>query len=454
VAFVFPDAAYQQVRGKVDVNFADMGEQRLKNIAHPVRVYRLVDAASTTTASQVALPLPDKPSIAVLPFQNMSGDPEQEHFSDGIAEDIITMLSHSRCLFVIARNSSFTYKGRAVDVKQVSRELGVRYLLEGSVRRAGSRVRVSAQLVDADTGSHLWAERYDRDVTDVFAVQDEITDAVAAAIEPRVAEMERQRAVRRPPESMGAWEAYQRGSWHISQMSAADHEKAKQFFQRAIDLDPNFGAAYSALAVATMTEAILYQTRGIGEAVQEATAYAQRGIALDPMDAHGHCCMGDALMLQGDYEGALAEARRALSISPNLAPGHVSLGAALLFSGRPREAIGVLRQALRQDPYDPFRFFRLGQIGTGHYFLREYNAAVEVLKETIRSYPHYPWLHYRLAAALGQLGRVGEAQAALQKAIAIAPQSMDMFVRHRLPWVRPEDHEHLLDGLRKAGWGE
>src|SRR5262249_4436296 len=201
-------------------------------------------------------------------------------------------------LFVIARNSSFTYKGRAVDAKQVSRELGVRYLLEGSVRRGGNRVRVSAQLIDTETGHHLWAERYDRDVTDVFAVQDEITEAAATAIVPTVAEMERQRAVRRPPESLGAWEAYQRGLWHVSQMSQADYEKAKQLFQRAIDLDPNFGAAYSALAQATMGEAILFQTRSIGEAVPEATAYAQRAIALDPMDALGHSCMGIALTLQ------------------------------------------------------------------------------------------------------------------------------------------------------------
>src|SRR6516164_3304785 len=194
VAFVFPDAAYQQVRGKVDVNFADMGEQRLKNIAHPVRVYRLAEAASTTTTSQVALPLPDKPSIAVLPFHNMSGDPEQEHFYDGIAEDIITMLSHSRSLFVIARNSSFTYKGRAVDVKQVSRELGVRYLLEGSVRKAGGRVRITAQLVDAETGAHLWADRFDGALDHVFELQDQVAASVVGAIEPKLRQSEIERA--------------------------------------------------------------------------------------------------------------------------------------------------------------------------------------------------------------------------------------------------------------------
>ncbi len=237
-------AAYEQVHGKLDLVAEDMGEQRLKNIARPMRAYRvLLDKGLHKPGP--ALPLPDKPSIAVLAFANMSGDPEQEYFSDGLAEDIITSLSHSRSLFVIARNSSFTYKGRAVDVKQIARELGVRYVLEGSVRRGGNRVRVTAQLIDAETGNHIWAERYDRDFADVFAVQDEITQAVAIAIEPTVAEMERQRAVRKPPENLGAWEAYQRGLWHMSRISSEENETAKHFFRRAIECDPNFAAAYA-----------------------------------------------------------------------------------------------------------------------------------------------------------------------------------------------------------------
>ena len=444
-------AAHEQLRGKLDLAAEDMGEQRLKNIAQPVRAYRvLLDKGLRKPAP--ALPLPDKPSIAVLAFANMSGDPEQEYFSDGIAEDIITLLSHNRSLFVIARNSSFSYKARTLDVKQIARELGVRYVLEGSVRRGGNRVRVSAQLIDAEIGNHLWAERYDRDLGDVFAVQDEIAEAVAIAIEPTVAEMERQRAVRRPPESLSAWEAYQRGLSHLAHMRAAEHEKAMHFFRRAIDLDPNFAAVHSALAVATTIEANLYQTRSIDEAVSEAISLAQRAICLDPTDAVGHSCMGQALTLRGDYEGGLAEVRRALAISPNAAFGHACHGLVLLWSGRPREAIDAVRQGLRHDPYDPFRFVRLAHIGTGHYFLREYNAAVEAMRETIRSYPDHPWAYRWLAAALGQLGRVGEAQEQLQKVIAIAPKSFDMFVRHRAPWVRPEDYEHMLEGLRKAGW--
>lgn len=444
------DDAYRQIRGKIDIAAEDLGERRLKNIAQPVRVHRLHLERPLTSASTPSLP--DKPSIAVLPFQNMSGDPEQEYFSDGIAEDIITMLSHSRSLFVIARNSSFTYKGRAVDVKQVAHELGVRYLLEGSVRRGGNRVRVTAQLIDAETGNHLWAERYDRDLADVFVVQDEITQAVAIAIEPTVAEMERQRAVRRPPESLGAWEAYQRGLWHISQMSVAENEEAKRCFRRATELDPKFAAGYTGLVHATIAEASLYQTRGFDEAMEETIALARRAISLDPMDAVGYGCLSNALTLLGDYEGGLAEARRALAISPNVAIGHAALGVALSYSGRPREGIDSVRRGLRHDPYDPLRFIRLAQIAMSHYYLREYDVAVSVAKEAIRSYPDHPLIYRWLAAALGQLGRVDEARDALQKAVTIAPKSFDMYVRHRHPRYRPEDYEHMLEGLRKAGW--
>ena len=216
-----------QVRDKLDFAFEDAGEQRVKNIARPLRVYRIRpgrSAGDTMGEAQPPLALPDKPSVAVLPFTNMSGDPEQEFVSDGIAEDVITALSRYPSLFVIARNSSFTYKGRAVDVKQVGRELGVRYVLEGSVRKAGNRIRVTAQLVEAETGNHVWADRYDRDLADIFAVQDEITEAVTIAIAPAIADAELQRAVRKPPDSLDAWAAYQRGLWHLSEANPDDND--------------------------------------------------------------------------------------------------------------------------------------------------------------------------------------------------------------------------------------
>jgi adenylate cyclase len=226
---------YRQVRGKFDATFEDIGEQKLKNIVQPVRVYRVRiggSAGASTGEHSANLPLPDKPSIAVLAFQNMSGDAEQEYVADGIAEDIITALSKSRWLFVIARNSSFTYKGRAVDIKQIGRELGVRYVLEGSVRKSGNRVRITGQLVEAATGVHLWAERYDRDLTDIFAVQDEITESVASAIEPAMAQAERLRVSRKPPDSLVAWEAYHRGLWHFLKQEPSENDQAKIFFQR------------------------------------------------------------------------------------------------------------------------------------------------------------------------------------------------------------------------------
>ena len=250
-------------RDKVSFEVEDAGEQTLKNIARPVHVYRIIIEPSRRPATPKpeipALALPDKPSVAVLPFTNMSGDPEQEFVSDGIAEDVITALSHYPSLFVIARNSTFTYKGRAVDVKQVGRELGVRYVLEGSVRKAGNRIRVTAQLIEAETSNHVWAERYDRDLADIFAVQDELTEALTIALAPAIADAELRRAMRKPPGSLDAWAAYQRGLWHLSKATPDDDATAEKFFKQAIDLDPTFAGGYSALALYQLQAAALYQ---------------------------------------------------------------------------------------------------------------------------------------------------------------------------------------------------
>jgi adenylate cyclase len=443
--------AYRQTRGKVNSDFIDIGEQSLKNVARPVRAYKIA-VNGPRTAAMPERALPSKPSIAVLAFQNMSGDPKQEYFADGLAEDIITLLSRSQTLFVIARNSSFTYKGRAVDVKQIACELGVRYVLEGSVRRGGKRVRITAQLIDAVTGNHLWAERYDRELADIFGVQDEITEAVAGAIEPTVAQMERRRAVRKRLESLDAWEAYQRGLWHMGRISANDHEAAKTFFRRAIELDPSFASAHALLALAILHGASNYQLVSIAEALDEALPVAYQAIAIDPLCATGHISVGLGRMFQGDLEAVLAAARQALAVSPNFARAHHLLGLALLFSGRPKDALESLCEAERLDPHDPSQINRLYQIGLAHYFLSEYDAAVEAEKEALRSYPDHPWAYLWLTAALGQAGRLDEAKQALERLIAVAPKSIDMYVRQRLPWWRVEDYEHMLEGLRKAGW--
>ncbi len=444
-----------QVRDKLDFAFEDAGEQRVKNIARPLRVYRVrtgrVVGEARSTA-QPALALPDKPSVAVLPFTNMSGDPDQKFVSDGIAEDVITALSRYPSLFVIARNSCFTYKGRAVDVKQVGRELGVRYVLEGSVRKAGNRIRVTAQLVEAETGNHVWAERYDRDLADIFAVQDEITEAVTVAIAPAIADAELQRAVRKPPESLDAWAAYQRGLWHLSEANQDDNGIAQSFFQRAIDLDPTFAGGYSGLALAQLQAAAVYQKLDLLEAQSSAETRARRAVALDGADAEARSCLGWALQARGELEGALAEIDRALVMSPNLAVAHGQRGATLIFSGRPKEGLAAVQTSIRLDPRDPFSAIRLLHIACGLYFSGEYEAAIEAAKRLIRSYPDFPMIYRWPAAALGQLGRSAEAKEALDKAISLAPAAFDMYVRKRVPWFRPEDHAHLLDGLRKAGW--
>jgi adenylate cyclase len=446
----------EDAAGKLDIAFEDIGEQPLKNIARPVRIFRVAPRRIALSAEPPsALPLPDKPSVAVLPFTNMSVDPEQEFFADGIAEDVITALSRYPSLFVIARNSSFTYKGRAVDVKQVGHELGVRYVLEGSLRKSGNRIRVTTQLVEAETGKHVWAERYDRDLSDIFAVQDEITEAVTIAVAPAIRDAELRRAVRKPAGNLDAWAAYQRGLWHLYKLTATDNILAQQFFQRAIDIEPTFAGGYKGLALAYGQTLVDLRVGTPTEAYSSGESLARRAIALDQADAEAHATLARAILVsRGDYEGALAEARQALALNPNLAIAHVVLAQTLIFSGQPREGLAVLERAIRLDPRYRTAPGRSNLLVIGLYFSREYEPAAEAAKRAVRADPEYSLLHRWLAAALGQLGRTAEATEALERAIAVAPASFDAFVRRRVPWHRPVDYEHMLEGLRKAGLPE
>ena len=453
-------AVREHVGTRIAAAFTDLGAQQVKNIADPVHVFRVGPRASRPHAAGTAavqtlagsLALPDKPSIAVLPFANMSNDPKQEFFAEGIAEDVITALSRYPSLFVIARNSCFTYKDRAVDVKQIGRELGVRYVLEGSLRKSGNRIRVTAQLVEAETGNHLWAERYDRDLADIFAVQDEITHEVTIAIAPTIAGAEQQRAMRKPPENLDAWAAYQRGLWHLSQASLEDNGLAQKFFQHAIDLDPTSTSGYRGLGSARFQRAERFETRSLTEALNSMGALARQAVALDGGDAEARSYLGHALLMLGDHEGALAEAERALTISPNLAMAHGVRGGSLVFSGRPKEGTAAVERCIRLDPRGASVSAHMNRATLALYLSREYAAAIEVAKRAIRSYPDYPNYYRWLAAALGQTGRTEEAKEALEKAISLAPATFDMYVRNRVPWMRPEDHAHMLEGLRKAGW--
>jgi adenylate cyclase len=447
--------AFRQVRGKVGAEFEDIGEPELKNIARPVQVFRVHPnrlAGTANYASQPFLASLDKPSVAVLPFANMSADPEQEFIADGIAEDVITALSRYPSLFVIARNSSFTYKGRAVDVKQIGRDLGVRYVLEGSLRKSSNRIRVTAQLVEAGTGRHVWAERYDRDLADIFAVQDEISQAVTIAIAPAIAQAEQQRAMRKPPENIDAWAAYQRGLWHAGRVTAEDNELARQFFQRAIDLDQNFAGGYKGLALTYSQAATSFQTISLVEADRVAEELARDAVAHDGADAEARSCLAWILWRRGNYDAALAEVARALAMAPNLAVAQGVCGAALTYSGRPTEGLRHLESCIRLDPQGLEAAARLMQMAVALYFTKKYKEAVEAAERVIHLHPEHRLSLIWLAAALGQAGRTEEAREALSKAIITSPGFVNIYIVNRAPWVRPEDHAHLLDGLRKAGW--
>jgi TolB-like protein/Tfp pilus assembly protein PilF len=414
-------------------------------------VPRVVPGAAHIGAGEMTT---GKPRIAVLAFKNTGDDPDQEYFSDGISDDITTELSCDRSLFVIARTSSFTYKGRAVDVKVVAQDLGVRYVLEGSVRGDATRVRISAQLIDAESNTHIWAERYDRDLADIFAVQSEIARAVAIAIAPAVAGAEQQRAMRKPPGSLDAWGAYQRGLWHLGQGNAEDNTLAESYFQQAIDLDPAFAPGYSGLANAVDRSAIAFRTRDFTEAVRLAESLSRRAIALDDADAEAHAGLSNRLTSRGDHHGAREEAERALALNPNLANVYGALGVALTYSGRAKEGADALEECVRRDPRSPTRQTRLRQIAIAHYLARDYTAAAEAAHRAIRALPDRSHGYVWLAAALGQLDRIDEANEALKKALTIDSSELDLNVRNRAAWMRPEDHAHKIEGLRKAGWVE
>jgi adenylate cyclase len=455
-------AVHEHVRGRLELPFEAKGPLDLKNIDQPVEAFVLRPEAlipdksverTLVHGTGEALPLPDKPSIAVLAFTNMSGDLEQEYFSDGIADDIITELSRSRSLFVIARNSSFTYRGRSVDVRQVARELGVRYVLEGSVRRSGDRVRVVAQLIDAGTGNHIWAERYDRALEGVFAVQDEITTAVVASIVPAVADAELRRVLRKPPDGLGAWEAYQRGLWHFGKGNATDNKLAGEFLQQAAILDASFAQACTAMGLVLIYEGVVFATRPLHEAASLASSWARKALEIDDNDADANAIAAYAGMMGGIGEECWARASTAIAINPNSSWAHIAHGALLVYSDRPVEGRKAALTALRLSPRDPINSSASSIVFLSYYFEHDYPNALEAARRAVSRFPDLPIAHRYLAATLGKLSRIDEAQEALQRAMALSQAVLELNVRsHPPPWMRPEDHENFKDGLRKAGW--
>jgi adenylate cyclase len=450
-------AVHDQVKGKLGYGFADLGEQRLHNIPEPVRAYRVNAAPGGGTAASAsagkALPLPEKPSIAVLPFANLSGDPEQDYFADGMVEEIITALSRMRWLFVIARNSSFVYKGRAVDVKQVGRELGVRYVLEGSVRKAGNKVRITGQLVDGSTGGHLWAERFDGALEDIFDLQDRVTASVVGAIAPKLEQAEIERAKRKPTESLDAYDYYLRGVAALHLWSREGIDEALAHFHRAIELDPNFASAYGqATRCYSMRKSngwVVDRDRETAETARLAAKVA----ALGRDDAIALCTAGFSLgHVVGDVEGGDAMTERALALNPNLGIAWGFSAWAKVWLGEPAAAIERAERALRLSPQDPRLYSMLCAIAYAHFIGGRDEEAVAWAEKSLRERPDYGPVAIRiLAAGNAHLGRQAEAQKAVARLLALDPGLRVANLRELVPLRRPEHLARLAEGLRKAG---
>jgi TolB-like protein/class 3 adenylate cyclase/tetratricopeptide (TPR) repeat protein len=459
------DDAYRQVRGKVEVACDDMGPQPLKNIAEPMRAWRVrltgqtpsaVQSGSVVSHSQ-ALPLPDKPSVAVLPFTNMSGDPDQDYFADGIVEEIITSLSRFKALFVIARNSSFTYMGRAVDVKQVGRELGVRYVLEGSVRKAANRVRITGQLVDASTGAHLWANRIDGEIGDIFDLQDQVTESVVGAIAPAVEKAEIERAKRKPTESLDAYAIYLRGMAKVYQFASQEaNEEALRLFYRAIELDPDFASAYgraaSCYARLKADGWIVVTPKEITEVMR----LTQKAIELGRDDAIALAASGWALaFVVRDLGAAAALMDRALVLNSNLAEAWRFSGWVKSWLGEPEAAIERFARAMRLDPLDPRMSGMQSGTAHAHFFAGHFNEAAAWAAMALQDNPNFqPAL--RIAAASNAMGgHLEQAQQSVARLRKLNPTLLVSNFKDGLgPYQKAENVSRYEEGLRQAGLPE
>jgi TolB-like protein/Flp pilus assembly protein TadD len=395
-----------------------------------------------------------RPAIAVLPFDNLSGDPDQEYFADGIAEDLITRLSAWRDFPVIARNSSFTYKGKPVDVKQVSRELGVRYVVEGSVRKAGDRVRISAQLIDAATGAHVWAEIYERKLQDIFALQDDIAEAVVASVYPELIRSEQQRAARKEPQNLDAWDCVVRGQWHGLKFTKEDNTKARSFCQEAAELDPAFAAAFAWLAMTYMWEVAFGWTDSRTRSIAEAIRLAGRSLELDERDPVAYVALAHASGLAGNRQQMVAARDRAMELNPNNARSHGELGFDSSYTGRPDAAIEHLERAMRLSPKDHLSFMWLTGMGFAHFAKGRFEEAASWLERSRQSRPDWHVTHRALAATYAELGRREEATTALEEDLRLAPNESISFIKEQIPYADPAFLEPYLDALRKAGMPE
>jgi adenylate cyclase len=441
---------YDQVKNKLNVGFVDLGEQTVKNISTPVRAYRIQPDPPTSSPHLAAQQesLPDKPAIAVLPFVNMSSDPEQEYFSDGITEDLITDISKISGLFVIARNSTFPYKGRSVDVRQIANDLGVRYVLEGSVRKAAGKVRINAQLIDSTTGTHLWAERYDGSLEDIFALQDEITAKIVSGLEVNLTVVERKRAGHKFTTNVDAYDLSLRGRTEFHRFTETANAEAKRNFERAIELDPNFAAACTYLSLAHMLDWVnLWE--GHGKDLDLALEIAQKAVALDDALGMAHARLGWIHNFRGEHDKAIASFERAIALDPNDTEVCSYFAEVLNYYGDPERAIALTEKAVRFNPLLPPHL--TCHLGHSYFLLRRYDDAVAMIRNTIDRVPSFVVAHVFLAVVYSEIDRMQEAAAEIETVLKLVPGYTLPLVDERFPHRLTEAQNRFLGGLLKAG---
>jgi adenylate cyclase len=449
--------AYDQVENKLGLGYEYLGEQSVKNIAKPVRVYRVQEKRGpipphppieVASREKMAFPMPDKPSIAVLPFVNMSDDPKQEYFSDGMTEEIITTLSKVPNLFVIARNSTFTYKGKPVKVKQVSEELGVRYVLEGSVQKSGDRVRITAQLIDALSGHHLWAERYDRELRDIFALQDEITMKVITALQVKLTAGEMAGMIAKGTKNIDAFIKYVQAYELMTKLTKEGNAQAKKVLEEAIALDPEYSRLYMGLAQTHFYDVWLGTTESPDQSLARAFELAQKAISLDDSNAAAHGTLGQVYVMKRQYDKAIAECERAVSLDPNSAENIFRLGFVLNYAARAVEAIPYLQNAIRLNPLPPASYFVI--LGISYRDSGQYEKAIETCKKALQREPNTQFAYIHMAISYIRLGQEKEARAAAAEILRINPKfSLERYAK-MLPFPQPVA-DRVIEDLRKAG---
>jgi len=451
------EKVYGEVEGKLEVGFEDRGEQRLKNISKPVHAYAVRTRAHGAPIEKLgaAPPLPDKPSIAVLPFENMSGDPEQEYFADGMVEEITTALSRFKWLFVIARNSSFTFKGKAVDIKEVGRRLGVRYVLEGSVRKASGKVRITGQLIDAVSGAHIWADRFERDLADIFALQDEVTFAIVSAIQPKLLRTEIEMATQRRPENLTAYDYYLRALPQYYLSTREGLAEAISLVHRALELDPRFGLVAALAGLCHMLNVLLGYSNDPQFDRKEAVRLVRLALSIDDADPETLARASQiSLWMLGDSEAGIEMADRAVALNPNSWSTWNGRGHVYRIAGLPEEAIRSFECAIRVSPVDPRLYMTLTGIGQALIELRRFDEAIVAGKKALRQNLSNSAVYRCLASAFAHLGRDAEAREAAARVLELDPAFTISAVIARAPGLAETGQKLLIEGLRKAGLPE